>query len=185
MNGSPATSSIALGTVFGELAEARRQPSGEQRKGRHLGHAVCATRREWLNVAPQTIDFVPSKSKRKRTSLQARHRHGVAQPRLVLGVEHQEAAAARADQLAAERAVRHGVIVPLVDRRIGHPAGALLLVLPVLVHQLAELGEVAAFQRFEAAQAEILHVVRFSIMSVFCCLVLSSCSFRIDEALRE
>ena len=68
MNGSPATSSIALGTCLGELAEARRKASGEQRKGRHVGHAACATRREWLNGSRQTIDFVPSKSKRKRTS---------------------------------------------------------------------------------------------------------------------
>ena len=39
--------------------------------------------------------------------LQAGLAHGLAQPRLVLGVEHQEAAAARADQLAADRAVLH------------------------------------------------------------------------------
>ena len=59
-----------------------------------------------------------------------------------------------------DRAVLHRVIVPLVDHRVGHAAGALLLVLPVLVHQRAELDQAAAFQRLEAAQPEILHVVQ-------------------------
>ena len=62
---------------------------------------------------------------------------------MILGVEHQEAAAAGADQLAADRAVLPPELVPLVDLRVAHAAGAPLLVLPVLVHQLAEGGRVA------------------------------------------
>ena len=88
MNGSPATSSIAFGTCLGQRAQPRRKAAGEQRKGRHVGHRSHDGLRSFEVEAE--ADF-----------LQARSRHGVAQPRLVLGIEHQEAAAARADQLAA------------------------------------------------------------------------------------
>ena len=110
----------------------------------------------------------------------------MAQPVAVLGVEHQEAAAAGADQLAADRAVLHAQLVPFVDLGVAHAARAALLVLPVLVHQLAELGEIAGFQRRLAAQSELLHVVevrRASSSSL--CLRALSWSFRILPALRE
>ena len=48
--------------------------------------------------------LVPSKSKRKRTSSRPCRRHLVAQPVAVLRHEHQESAAARADELAADSA---------------------------------------------------------------------------------
>src|SRR5215471_7247786 len=54
--------------------------------------------------------------------------HGVAQPRLVFGIEHQKAAAAGADQLAADSAVVAGEIVPGIDLRVRRAAGALALV---------------------------------------------------------
>src|SRR3954454_11724343 len=80
--------------------------------------------------------------------LQSRLPHGMPQLRLVfLGVEHQEAAAAGADQLAAERAVGAREIVPFVDLRIAHAATARLLALPMLVHQPRELSQVTALQR--------------------------------------
>src|SRR5690242_10032267 len=68
--------------------------------------------------------------------------HGVTQALLLLGVEHQEAAAASPDQLAADGAVVEREVVPLVDLRIRHAARALALVLPMLVHQLAEADKV-------------------------------------------
>src|SRR5216684_2433900 len=40
--------------------------------------------------------------------------HGVAELRLVFGIEHQETAAARPDQFAPQRAVGHRAVVPLV-----------------------------------------------------------------------
>ena len=104
--------------------------------------------------------LVPSKSKWKAHLGQPGLAHGMAQAHLVLGVEHQEAAAARPDQLAADRAVVHSEIVPVVDLRIGHAARALALVLPVLVHQPAEADEVARLERRLAAQAEVLHVMK-------------------------
>ena len=42
--------------------------------------------------------------------------------------------AARPDELAAERAVGAGQLIPLIDFRIAHPAAALFLVLPVDIH---------------------------------------------------
>src|SRR5262245_9631898 len=44
----------------------------------------------------------------------------VAQARLVLGVEQQEASAAGADQLPAQRAAPEREIIPLVDPAAGH-----------------------------------------------------------------
>src|ERR1039458_1567820 len=64
--------------------------------------------------------------------------HGMAQPRLVSGVEHQEPPSPGADQLAAQGAVRHGAIVPLIDGCTAHAGAALLLALPVEVHRSEE-----------------------------------------------
>ena len=77
--------------------------------------------------------------------------HRMAQFGFVVGVKHQKAAAARANQLAADRAVLDREFIPLVDLGVRHAAGTPLFVLPMLVHQLAEFDELTAFQRFEAA----------------------------------
>src|ERR1039457_998620 len=69
--------------------------------------------------------------------------HRVAQLPLVARVEHQEAPAAGADQLAAQGPVRHRVVVPLVDLRVAYPGAPRLLALPVHVHQHRELLEVS------------------------------------------
>jgi hypothetical protein len=50
-------------------------------------------------------------------------------------------------------------LVPAVDVGVAHAAGALLLVLPVDVHQLAELVQVADLQRLLALVAQLLHEV--------------------------
>ena len=91
--------------------------------------------------------FVPSKSKRNRTSSRPADRHGGTEAPMILGVEHQKAAAARADEFAAERAVAPPELVPLVDLRVAHPFRAALLVLPVLVHQLAEPRGIGLLER--------------------------------------
>src|SRR6185436_8519885 len=62
---------------------------------------------------------------------EARMTHRMAEAFLLVGVEHEKAAATRADELSPERAIRHREIIPLVDLRIAHPARALLFVLPV------------------------------------------------------
>src|ERR1700690_1059111 len=82
--------------------------------------------------------------------------HGVAQLLLVAGVEHEEAAAARADELPAERAIGHGEVVPLVDLGVAHPGAARLLALPVDVHQHRELLEVALLEAIQGLEAEVL-----------------------------
>ena len=85
---------------FGDFFRDGPQPRGES--ARENGNGNVERR------AHEMTSFVPSKSKRKRTSFKPGLAHRVAQLRLVLGVKHQEAAAARADELAAERAVGHG-----------------------------------------------------------------------------
>src|SRR5947209_15766421 len=148
MNGSPATGSIALGTrsVSG-CSRVARPPASSARGGMSV-IAGLHDRFRAFEVEPET------------DLLQARRRHGVAEPRLILRIEHQESAATGADQLAAGRTILHRVTVPLIDVWIGHAARAPLLVLPVLVHQAAEIDETSALQCFKAAQAEILHVIQ-------------------------
>src|SRR5664280_815692 len=85
--------------------------------------------------------------------------HGVAQPGLVSGVEHQEPSSTGANQLATQGAVRHGAIVPLIDGCAAHALAALLLALPVDIHQTAELGQLAVFQGLPAAECELLYEV--------------------------
>src|ERR1022692_2245287 len=130
--------------------------------------------------------------------LQSLLAHGVAQPGLVSSVEHQEPSSTGADQLAAQGAVRHGAIVPLIDFCAAHARAALLLALPVDIHQAAELGQLAVFQGLPAAKRQFLYGVAFSgacllrnassfmkwrlsVISVSARLLLSSCSFRIAD----
>jgi hypothetical protein len=74
--------------------------------------------------------------------------------------EHQESTTASADEFPSDGTVPYREVVPLVDFRIAHAAGALLLVLPVLMHQLPEPNHVSGLQRFLAAIPEILDVVQ-------------------------
>ena len=57
---------------------------------------------------------------------------------MVIRIEQQEATAAGANQLSPNRAVLQCQLIPLVDLRVAHAAGATLLMLPLLVHQRAE-----------------------------------------------
>src|SRR5262249_12659302 len=84
----------------------------------------------------------------------------VAQPGLVGGVKHQDAPPARPDELAADRPVLEREVVPAVDVGVRHLIGAPLLVLPVLVHDLAEADEVTLLQELAAALADLLDVVK-------------------------
>src|SRR5882724_9380181 len=85
--------------------------------------------------------------------------HGVPQRSGPVRIEHEEPCSPRTDQLSSERAVMHPALVEVIDVRIGHQRRTFLLVLPVLVHQPAELVEVAALKRLEAPLAEILDIV--------------------------
>ncbi len=145
-----------LGDRLRDGSQPRRQSARQQRDG--PGSQIEGAQSAKSKV--QTTIFVPSKSKRKRTSLHARLAHGVAQLRLVVGVEHQEAAAARADELAAQRAVGHGGVVPFVDLRVAHAAAAFLLALPMHVHQPGELLQVATFERGLALETEVFDEVQ-------------------------
>src|SRR4051794_17270862 len=88
--------------------------------------------------------------------------HGVSEFYLIRGIEHQESAATRADDLSAERTIRQGVIVPCVDLVVARAARALLLALPMQVHKPRELREVARLQRLLALLSQF-----FNKMEVF------------------
>src|SRR5262249_12779640 len=102
----------------------------------------------------------PLKIKPEPHFLQPRLGHGLAQSLAVLGVEEQESATARPYQFSADGAAAASELVPLVDLRIAHLLGAVLLVLPILVQQLAEQRAVAGFQRALAANAEVFDIVQ-------------------------
>src|SRR5262245_37005716 len=141
MNGLPATSSSAFGTS--RVAAPSRVASPP---------ASSATGTSAMLMAAASLGHDRrAREVEAEAHLAERHRgHRVAESWLVLGVEEQEAATARADQLAAERAAGHREIVPAVDLAIAHGAAPLLLVLPVDVHQLGKLPEVPALERVAA-----------------------------------
>src|SRR6202034_4166088 len=144
MNGSPATSIMALGTfrVCGRSLIAR-PPGNRAGGGISLGKSYGAVE---IESNPDLFE--------------SGFAQGVPHPLLVLGIEQKKAAAAGADHLAAQGAVAHGQIIPFVDSGIGHGAGALLLVLPMLVQKRAERVQIAGLQRLERTQAESLDVMK-------------------------
>src|SRR5439155_10482580 len=96
--------------------------------------------------------------------------HGVAQLVTVAGVEQQKSAAPRTDKLAADGAVLHAKIIPLVDLGIAHSAGPALLVLPMLMHQRAKLRRLAGLEKRFTFQSEFLdemQVVDHLLVAVF------------------
>src|SRR5215831_234462 len=96
----------------------------------------------------------------KAHELKAAPRHLVDQAALVLAtIEHEETAAARAHDLAAERARAPCRLVVLVERRAGNVLGQLALVLPVGVEQLAESVDVAALEQSLDLVADLLDAV--------------------------
>src|SRR5205085_490141 len=82
--------------------------------------------------------------------------HGMTKLHLVAGVEHQETAAAGADHFAAQRAVGHGELVPGIDVTVTHCFRALLLPMPMHIHQACEFLQLAALQRLLALFTEVL-----------------------------
>src|SRR5437016_2571680 len=83
-----------------------------------------------------------------------------AKPCFVFGVEHEEAAAARADELPAQRSIGARHLIVFVDARVGHRFRAAFLQLPVLVHDRRKAAEVALFHRFLAFISEALDLMQ-------------------------
>src|SRR5262245_19238288 len=79
--------------------------------------------------------------------LQSLFPHRMAQAWFVLGVKHEKASAPGANQLAAGRTVGEGAAIPMIDLFICHERASSFLMLPVNIHQAAELGYISAFQR--------------------------------------
>src|ERR1035438_18993 len=84
----------------------------------------------------------------------------VAQASLVLGVQHQEAAPAGADQFAAHRSVGARQLVVLVDGGTCHGFRPVLLALPVLVHDGGKAEQIALLERGLALITELLDLVQ-------------------------
>src|ERR1700737_1553807 len=143
MKGRPAMLRSAFGTrsVMGRSRVAK--PPASMATG-----SMVRRERPWCLQRQNKTPFLPP-----------RFRHPFAQPVSVRGIEHQEATAPCADQFAANCTIPHAQRVPLIDLRVADAVGAALLVLPVLMHQLAELLEIAGFQGFLAAVSQGLHPV--------------------------
>ena len=92
--------------------------------------------------------------------LEAFFAHGVTELFLVARVEHEEAAAAGADQLTAERALAHRVVIPVVDDGVAHAGATDFFALPVHVHQAGEFVEVTGFEALEGLVAKLLGEVQ-------------------------
>src|SRR5687768_2921284 len=84
----------------------------------------------------------------------------MAQAVAVGGVEKQESAAARAYDLAADRAILAAKLIPPVDAGVAHALRAALFVLPMLVHELTEELRFSLDQRLLAAVSELLDEVQ-------------------------
>ena len=85
--------------------------------------------------------------------------HGLAEPGTLFAIEHEEAASAGADELAADCTILHGQVVPMVDTLIAHLWRPLFFVFPVQVHQLAESASVAIFKGLLRFTANLLDEV--------------------------
>ena len=115
-----------FGYFFRDGAQPRGEPTGED------GDGNVQRRSHEIN------ELGPLKIKPEADFPEPGLPHRVTQPALVLRVKHEKTAAARADEFAAEGAVGHGQVIPLVDFRIAHAAAALFFALPVHVHQAAQ-----------------------------------------------
>src|ERR1700738_4911437 len=80
----------------------------------------------------------------------------MAQLVAVVGIEQQKTAAAGADEFAANGAVLHAEVIPLIDMGIAHAAGPALLVLPMLMHQRPKLHRLTGFKKPFAFQSKLL-----------------------------
>ena len=84
----------------------------------------------------------------------------MAQFHFVLCIEEEKTAAACANQFAGECSVCPGKRVPVVDGAIAHRSGPLFFVLPMLIHQLGELIQIASLQRRLALEPEFLNEIQ-------------------------
>src|SRR5258705_3386672 len=80
----------------------------------------------------------------------------MAQHVAVVRIEQQKTAATGADELAANGAILHAEVIPLIDMGIAHATGPALLVLPMFMHQRAKLRRLTGFKKRFAFQSKLL-----------------------------
>ena len=151
---------------------AREKNGGEEREGVGVENHPAVAPRAALVLRD---DFGAFEVEAESDFLQALFAHGVAELFLVASVEHQEATAAGANEFAAEGAVGHGVIIPIVDDGVAHAGAADFFALPMHVHEAGKFVEVAGFEAFEGFVAELfgeMHVVEHRLVVALGLLVL-------------
>src|SRR5205085_2712100 len=79
------------------------------------------------------------------------------QARLIVGIEHEKSTTSRSNQLATERPIFHGTIVPLVNLVIAHLRRPFFLAVPMKVHQASELMQITGFQRSLTLSAKLFY----------------------------
>src|SRR5208282_5008069 len=137
---------------FGGERETNRSATGSFPSPRPRGEKVAGGRMRGAFSNSRNHQLRSFKIEPEPDFLEPGLPHGVAESGLVFGVKHEKTAAARADELAAERAVGHREVIPLVDLRVAHAAAALFFALPVHVHEPREFLEFSVFERVLALQ---------------------------------
>src|SRR5947207_7352777 len=91
--------------------ESARSPDAAWSPGRRRGRPPAGSSEQHLRA----FEVEP-----EAHFLEARFRHRLPQPPMILGIKEQKPAAPRADQLAADGAILPSQLVPLVDVRVAH-----------------------------------------------------------------
>src|SRR5208283_3748028 len=86
--------------------------------------------------------------------------HGRADSDFVFRVEEQKSSAAGADEFATERSVRARQLVHLVDKTAAHPRRTFFLVLPMNMHQVGKLAQIAGQQSVSAFVPQLFSEVQ-------------------------
>src|SRR5258706_2811364 len=91
---------------------------------------------------------------------ESRTSHDCSEASLLFSIEHEKCAADGANKFAAERAISSREFVQLVDFAATHARRSFLLVLPVHIHQITELAQVAGQQGIPTLHAQLLGEVK-------------------------
>src|SRR5438067_8985717 len=97
------------------------------------------------------------------------------QARFIVGIGHEKSTTSRSNQLATERTICHGTIVPLVNLVVAHLRRPFFLALPMNGHQMSELMQITGFQRRLTLSAKVFHkmeVINHLLVGLFASIIL-------------
>src|SRR5262249_7029342 len=78
---------------------------------------------------------------------QALFPHSVTQSGLITRIKHEKAATAGPNDFPTRSAVGHGVLIVFIDFGVAHICAPAFFALPVYVHEISKLRQVAVFKR--------------------------------------